>query len=168
MVIKGIHCTIFLRKGCIVNDIFLMDVITSRSSSTTMRRSTGAGWVYRINLSGLRNSGYDVGKSRQRSHVGRSVKRSNPDTTESPPCRRSREGAAQVSSLLIDRSSELRGSSPISLVLLCSAISPPGGATAYQHQHHSVNHQVANRVTTNYVNLALSPIFRYVSIESPL
>ncbi|GFU99849.1 transposable element Tcb1 transposase [Trichonephila clavipes] len=38
--------------------------------------------------------------------------------------------------------------------------SSPGGTAAYQLLHRSVNRQVAN--------MALSPAFRYVSIESPL
>ncbi|GFX84374.1 hypothetical protein TNCV_4134841 [Trichonephila clavipes] len=38
--------------------------------------------------------------------------------------------------------------------------SPPGGTTAYQLLHCSINHQVANRVTKNDANLALSPQFR--------
>ncbi|PRD22850.1 UNVERIFIED_CONTAM: hypothetical protein NCL1_48001 [Trichonephila clavipes] len=48
--------------------------------------------------------------------------------------------------------------------LCCS--SPPGGATVYQLLHRSINHQTANMVTKNDANLALSPTFRYVSIES--
>ncbi|GFW22340.1 hypothetical protein TNCV_1430941 [Trichonephila clavipes] len=43
--------------------------------------------------------------------------------------------------------------------------SPPGGATAYQLLHRSINRQVGNRVAKNDANLALSPTFRYVSIE---
>ncbi|GFV12578.1 uncharacterized protein TNCV_4425311 [Trichonephila clavipes] len=50
--------------------------------------------------------------------------------------------------------------------LCCS--SSPGGATAYQLLHPSINRQVANRVTENDANLTLSPTFRYVSNESPL
>ncbi|GFU19175.1 transposable element Tcb1 transposase [Trichonephila clavipes] len=38
--------------------------------------------------------------------------------------------------------------------------SPPGGAIAYQLQHHTINRQVANKVATSDVNLALSPTFR--------
>ncbi|GFS92780.1 transposable element Tcb1 transposase [Trichonephila clavipes] len=45
---------------------------------------------------------------------------------------------------------------------------PPGGATSYQLLHLLINHPVANVATKNDVNLALSPTFRYVSIESPL
>ncbi|GFV53204.1 uncharacterized protein TNCV_1065631 [Trichonephila clavipes] len=45
---------------------------------------------------------------------------------------------------------------------------PPGGATAYQLLHRSINRQVSNRVAKNDAHLALSPTFRYVSIESPL
>ncbi|GFV85427.1 hypothetical protein TNCV_3772511 [Trichonephila clavipes] len=45
---------------------------------------------------------------------------------------------------------------------------PPGGATAYQLPPRSINRQVAGRVAKNYTNLAVSPTFRYVSIESPL
>ncbi|GFV97533.1 hypothetical protein TNCV_2040411 [Trichonephila clavipes] len=37
--------------------------------------------------------------------------------------------------------------------------SPPGGATAYQLLHHSINRQVADMVTKNDANLALSPTF---------
>ncbi|GFV85829.1 hypothetical protein TNCV_2004491 [Trichonephila clavipes] len=47
-------------------------------------------------------------------------------------------------------------------------ISPPGDATAYQLLHRSINRQVANVVSENDANLALSPTFRYVSIESLL
>ncbi|GFX16298.1 hypothetical protein TNCV_4705511 [Trichonephila clavipes] len=46
--------------------------------------------------------------------------------------------------------------------------SPPGGTTAYQRLHHSINRQVANMFAKNDANLALSPTFCYVSIESPL
>ncbi|GFY33999.1 hypothetical protein TNCV_4597071 [Trichonephila clavipes] len=55
----------------------------------------------------------------------------------------------------------------------CKAKSPrvaeyssPGGATAYQLLHRSIHRQAANRVAKNVVNLALSPTFRYVFIES--
>ncbi|GFS64399.1 hypothetical protein TNCV_3955741 [Trichonephila clavipes] len=51
---------------------------------------------------------------------------------------------------------------------LNSDSSPPGGATAYQLLQHSINCQVANMFAKNDANLALSPTFRYVSIESPL
>ncbi|GFU94200.1 uncharacterized protein TNCV_2963001 [Trichonephila clavipes] len=44
---------------------------------------------------------------------------------------------------------------------------PPGGATAYQ-LHRSINRQVTNMVAKNDIKLALSPTFRYDSIESPL
>ncbi|GFV38214.1 hypothetical protein TNCV_4792001 [Trichonephila clavipes] len=44
---------------------------------------------------------------------------------------------------------------------------PPGGATAHKFLHRSINRQVANRVAENDANLALSPTFRYVFIESP-
>ncbi|GFT75005.1 hypothetical protein TNCV_1638811 [Trichonephila clavipes] len=47
-------------------------------------------------------------------------------------------------------------------------VSPPGGAAAYQLLHRSINRQIANVVAKNYGNLALSPTFRSVSIESPL
>ncbi|GFV37857.1 hypothetical protein TNCV_2662701 [Trichonephila clavipes] len=40
-----------------------------------------------------------------------------------------------------------------------------GDSTAYQLPHRSINPKVANRVAKNDVNLALSPTFRYVSIE---
>ncbi|GFY17293.1 hypothetical protein TNCV_1090671 [Trichonephila clavipes] len=50
--------------------------------------------------------------------------------------------------------------------LRCS--SPPEGTTAYQLLPRSINRQVAYRVAKNDVNLALSPTFRYVSIESAL
>ncbi|GFT03415.1 hypothetical protein TNCV_2985771 [Trichonephila clavipes] len=43
---------------------------------------------------------------------------------------------------------------------------PPGGTTAFQLLHSSINHQVANMVAKNDANLAQSPTFRYVSIES--
>ncbi|GFW88842.1 hypothetical protein TNCV_2682761 [Trichonephila clavipes] len=46
--------------------------------------------------------------------------------------------------------------------------SPPGYAIAYQLLRHSFDHQVANMAAKNDVNLALSPTFRYLSIESPL
>ncbi|GFW86064.1 hypothetical protein TNCV_1968721 [Trichonephila clavipes] len=46
--------------------------------------------------------------------------------------------------------------------------SPPDSTTAYQLLHGSINRQVTNVVTKNYGNLALSPTFRCVSIESPL
>ncbi|GFV97181.1 retrotransposable element Tf2 protein type 3 [Trichonephila clavipes] len=46
--------------------------------------------------------------------------------------------------------------------------SSPGGATAYQLLHHSINRQVANKVAENDANMARSPTFRYVSIESSL
>ncbi|GFW69924.1 hypothetical protein TNCV_1403771 [Trichonephila clavipes] len=46
--------------------------------------------------------------------------------------------------------------------------SPPGDSTAYQFLHRLINSQVANRVAKNDASLALSPIFRYASIESPL
>ncbi|GFV24516.1 hypothetical protein TNCV_814001 [Trichonephila clavipes] len=46
--------------------------------------------------------------------------------------------------------------------------SSPGGATAYQLPPRSINRQVANGITKNDANLALSPTFRYVSIELPL
>ncbi|GFS90795.1 hypothetical protein TNCV_1003841 [Trichonephila clavipes] len=39
-------------------------------------------------------------------------------------------------------------------------ISPLGGATEYQPLHHSINRQVANMVTKNDANLALTPTFR--------
>ncbi|PRD31110.1 UNVERIFIED_CONTAM: hypothetical protein NCL1_24381 [Trichonephila clavipes] len=48
----------------------------------------------------------------------------------------------------------------------CSSL--PGGATAYQLRHRSINRQVANMVAKNDANLALSLTFHYVSIESPL
>ncbi|GFW45666.1 transposable element tc3 transposase [Trichonephila clavipes] len=44
---------------------------------------------------------------------------------------------------------------------------PLAGATAYQLLHRSNNRQVANRITKNDANLALSPTFRYVTIISP-
>ncbi|GFX03095.1 hypothetical protein TNCV_4288781 [Trichonephila clavipes] len=50
----------------------------------------------------------------------------------------------------------------------CSVRSLPGGVIAYQFLHRSINHQVANRVARIDANLALSPSFRYVSVESPL
>ncbi|GFT29352.1 hypothetical protein TNCV_757111 [Trichonephila clavipes] len=46
--------------------------------------------------------------------------------------------------------------------------SPPGSATVYQLLYRSMNRQVVNMVAKNYANLALSPTFRYVSIESPV
>ncbi|GFW04889.1 uncharacterized protein TNCV_4881241 [Trichonephila clavipes] len=46
--------------------------------------------------------------------------------------------------------------------------SPPGGTIAYRLQRRSINCQVANRVTKNDADLALSPTFRNVSTESPL
>ncbi|GFW11368.1 hypothetical protein TNCV_3808881 [Trichonephila clavipes] len=46
--------------------------------------------------------------------------------------------------------------------------SPPGGAIAYQRLHHSINRQVANVDAKKDASLALSPIFHYVSVESPL
>ncbi|GFV91609.1 hypothetical protein TNCV_4761741 [Trichonephila clavipes] len=46
--------------------------------------------------------------------------------------------------------------------------SPSGGTATYQHLHCSINRQVVNVITKNDANLALSPTFRYVSIESPL
>ncbi|GFW73613.1 hypothetical protein TNCV_1540681 [Trichonephila clavipes] len=45
-----------------------------------------------------------------------------------------------------------------------STSSLPGGATVYQLLLRSINRQVTNRVVKN-ANLALSPTFRYVSIE---
>ncbi|GFW36586.1 hypothetical protein TNCV_1955861 [Trichonephila clavipes] len=45
---------------------------------------------------------------------------------------------------------------------------PSDGATAYQLLPRSINRQVANGVTKNDANLALSSTFHYVSIESPL
>ncbi|GFT22475.1 hypothetical protein TNCV_3274391 [Trichonephila clavipes] len=48
------------------------------------------------------------------------------------------------------------------------ACSPPGGTTAYQLQHRSVNRQVANVIAKIDANLALLPTFRYFFIESPL
>ncbi|GFV57109.1 hypothetical protein TNCV_3530581 [Trichonephila clavipes] len=48
------------------------------------------------------------------------------------------------------------------------SLSPPGGSTVYELLNRSINHPVANRVTKNDANLALSPTFRYLSIESPL
>ncbi|GFX85575.1 hypothetical protein TNCV_3717461 [Trichonephila clavipes] len=44
----------------------------------------------------------------------------------------------------------------------------PGGAIAYELLHRSINRQIANRVTKNDANLALSPTVCYVSIESQL
>ncbi|GFV53426.1 hypothetical protein TNCV_2205621 [Trichonephila clavipes] len=49
-----------------------------------------------------------------------------------------------------------------------SSCSPTGFATAYQLLHRFSKRQVANSIVKNDVNLALSPIFRYVSIESSL
>ncbi|GFX43630.1 hypothetical protein TNCV_510791 [Trichonephila clavipes] len=46
--------------------------------------------------------------------------------------------------------------------------SPPGGTTVYQFLHRSISRQVANMNTKNDANLALSPTFGYVSIESLL
>ncbi|GFX06750.1 hypothetical protein TNCV_3113381 [Trichonephila clavipes] len=46
--------------------------------------------------------------------------------------------------------------------------SPPGGATGYQLLHRSIHRQVANMVAKNDANLAPSPTFLYVSIESQL
>ncbi|GFW83465.1 histone-lysine N-methyltransferase SETMAR [Trichonephila clavipes] len=46
--------------------------------------------------------------------------------------------------------------------------SPAGGATSYQLLRHSIKRQVAKMVAKNDANLALSPAFRYVSIESTL
>ncbi|GFX03140.1 hypothetical protein TNCV_4289231 [Trichonephila clavipes] len=55
----------------------------------------------------------------------------------------------------------------IALTVVCS---PRGSATtiAYHLLHRSINHQVFNMVAKNSANLALSPTFRYVSIESPI
>ncbi|GFS63180.1 hypothetical protein TNCV_1496261 [Trichonephila clavipes] len=50
--------------------------------------------------------------------------------------------------------------------LCCS--SPSGGAKTYQLLQRSINRQVSNRVAKNDTNFALSPTFRYVSIESLL
>ncbi|GFT41133.1 hypothetical protein TNCV_5034201 [Trichonephila clavipes] len=50
---------------------------------------------------------------------------------------------------------------------LCGSF-PPGGTTASQLLHRSIICQVANMVAKNDDHLALSPTFRYVSIESPL
>ncbi|GFW37967.1 uncharacterized protein TNCV_4631681 [Trichonephila clavipes] len=50
--------------------------------------------------------------------------------------------------------------------LCCS--SPPGGTTEYQLLHRSINRQEASVVAKNYASLAVSPTFRYASIESPL
>ncbi|PRD27082.1 UNVERIFIED_CONTAM: hypothetical protein NCL1_36333 [Trichonephila clavipes] len=47
-------------------------------------------------------------------------------------------------------------------------ICPPGGVTAYQLLHRSINRQAANMVTKINANLALSPTFCYVSFESSL
>ncbi|GFX44062.1 uncharacterized protein TNCV_4118581 [Trichonephila clavipes] len=47
-------------------------------------------------------------------------------------------------------------------------ISPAGGATEYQLLRRSINRQVANVDAKNDANLAVSPTFRYVSIEPPL
>ncbi|GFT35911.1 uncharacterized protein TNCV_2154631 [Trichonephila clavipes] len=44
----------------------------------------------------------------------------------------------------------------------------PWGVTAYHLLHRLISRQVANMVTKNYANLALSPIGRYVSVETPL
>ncbi|GFW57775.1 uncharacterized protein TNCV_2926941 [Trichonephila clavipes] len=46
--------------------------------------------------------------------------------------------------------------------------SPPGGTIAYQLLHRLINLQVANMVAKNDANLALSPTFCHISIESPL
>ncbi|GFV66050.1 hypothetical protein TNCV_1440571 [Trichonephila clavipes] len=51
---------------------------------------------------------------------------------------------------------------------LLQAHSPQGGTTAYQLLSRSINPQVTNMVAKYDVNLALSSIFRYVFIESPL
>ncbi|GFT48293.1 hypothetical protein TNCV_4708591 [Trichonephila clavipes] len=56
----------------------------------------------------------------------------------------------------------------VGLDLTTSDSSPPGDATAYQLLHRSINRQVASVVAKNDANLALSPTFRYVSIESSL
>ncbi|GFX28767.1 hypothetical protein TNCV_4250061 [Trichonephila clavipes] len=53
-------------------------------------------------------------------------------------------------------------------VLSKSRYSPPGSATAYQLQHHSINRQAVNRVAKNDAYLALSPTFHNVSIKSSL
>ncbi|GFW50542.1 hypothetical protein TNCV_2888451 [Trichonephila clavipes] len=49
-----------------------------------------------------------------------------------------------------------------------NASSPTGDDTAYHLLHRLINRQVAKRAAKNDVNLALSPTFRYVSIELPL
>ncbi|GFX86397.1 hypothetical protein TNCV_2562861 [Trichonephila clavipes] len=50
---------------------------------------------------------------------------------------------------------------------LCS-ISPPGGDTAYQLLHRSINRQAPSMVVKSDANLPLSPTFRSVSTELPL
>ncbi|GFU01871.1 uncharacterized protein TNCV_1523691 [Trichonephila clavipes] len=46
--------------------------------------------------------------------------------------------------------------------------SAPGGSTAKQFLRRSINRQVANRITENNANLALSSTFVYAFIESPI
>ncbi|GFU41224.1 hypothetical protein TNCV_1848161 [Trichonephila clavipes] len=57
---------------------------------------------------------------------------------------------------------------PVTLEDTLNPGSPPDGATAYQLMHRSINRQVASMVVKNDVYLALTPTFRYVSIQLPL
>ncbi|GFT54399.1 hypothetical protein TNCV_2727331 [Trichonephila clavipes] len=59
-------------------------------------------------------------------------------------------------------------SDAFSALEIAMELSPPGGNAAYKLLPRSINRQVTNRVAKNDANLALSPTFRYVSIESPL